>query len=160
GRRAAGRTLGRSADRLRGRSRRVASHGRRADRQLRGQAGALQDPAPGHLSGRIAAQSVGQGAQARAARVLRRGRGAAGVTGRRLRLGVDIGGTFTDFVLADADSGQLTFYKSLTTPEEPARGVMEGIAALLALAGAAPAEVQTVIHGTTLASNAIIERKG
>jgi len=76
------------------------------------------------------------------------------------RLGVDIGGTFTDFVLYDLASGALTTYKTLTTPEEPARAVIEGWRALLAAVGGDGADVELVIHGTTLITNALIERKG
>ncbi|MHA1153944.1 MAG: hydantoinase/oxoprolinase N-terminal domain-containing protein, partial [Alphaproteobacteria bacterium] len=74
------------------------------------------------------------------------------------RLAVDIGGTFTDVVL-EASGGQVTI-KVLTTPDNPERGVLEGIARVMAEAGAEPAEVGLIIHGTTLATNALIERKG
>ena len=77
---------------------------------------------------------------------------------RRIRLAVDIGGTFTDVVL-DKD-GERFSAKILTTPREPEAGVIEGVASLLARAGVAPAGVGLVIHGTTLATNALIERKG
>jgi N-methylhydantoinase A len=76
------------------------------------------------------------------------------------RLGVDIGGTFTDLVLVDEAAGTLHVGKVLTTPKEPAHGVEEGISALLHEAGVSPARVRAVIHGTTLATNALIERKG
>jgi N-methylhydantoinase A/oxoprolinase/acetone carboxylase beta subunit len=78
----------------------------------------------------------------------------------RYHLGVDIGGTFTDFVLADERTAELRFHKALTTPDEPARAVVEGLEFLLQRAGVAAVEIASVIHGTTLASNAIIERKG
>ncbi|MCC6717472.1 MAG: hydantoinase/oxoprolinase family protein [Acetobacteraceae bacterium] len=74
------------------------------------------------------------------------------------RLAVDIGGTFTDLALEHA--GQRTTIKVLTTPAAPEQGVMEGVQAILAAAGLAPADISIVIHGTTLATNAIIERKG
>ena len=77
-----------------------------------------------------------------------------------LRIGVDIGGTFTDLVLLDPANGRLVNGKVLTTPDDPSRGVLTGIAALLARAAAAPADIAQVIHGTTLVANAIIERKG
>jgi N-methylhydantoinase A len=76
------------------------------------------------------------------------------------RLGVDIGGTFTDFVLYDVGGGSVATYKTLTTPQEPARAVIEGWEALLAAAGIAGTDVHLVIHGTTLITNALIERKG
>ena len=74
------------------------------------------------------------------------------------RLAVDIGGTFTDVVLEHGD--QQTTAKVLTTPAAPERGVLEGIAKALADAGLAPGDVGLLIHGTTLATNALIERKG
>jgi N-methylhydantoinase A len=74
------------------------------------------------------------------------------------RLAADIGGTFTDIVLETA-RGRFTT-KVLTTPRAPEEGVMEGIAVVLAEAKLAPAEVGLLIHGTTLATNALIERKG
>jgi N-methylhydantoinase A len=75
-------------------------------------------------------------------------------------LGVDIGGTFTDFVLCHAPTGRVWLGKRLTTAEEPARAVHEGLAELSAQAGAAGADLEVVIHGTTLITNALIERKG
>ncbi len=77
-----------------------------------------------------------------------------------LRIGVDIGGTFTDLVLLDLATGRLTNAKVLTTPDDPSRGVLAGLAEVLARAGARAADVSQVIHGTTLVANAIIERKG
>ncbi len=77
---------------------------------------------------------------------------------QRTRLAVDIGGTFTDVALEHA--GRLTTAKVLTTPSAPERGVEEGVAAILSAAGLKPRDVAIVIHGTTLATNAIIERKG
>ncbi len=78
----------------------------------------------------------------------------------RARIGVDIGGTFTDLVLVDETTGAVRVGKLLTTPKEPAQAVEQGVAALLHEAGRAPATVGAVIHGTTLATNALIERKG
>jgi N-methylhydantoinase A len=82
------------------------------------------------------------------------------VTAPRLRLGVDIGGTFTDLVLTDPATGALWNGKVLTTPADPSQGVLDGIREVTALAGVAPAAIAQVIHGTTLVANAIIERKG
>src|SRR3990172_5261894 len=76
------------------------------------------------------------------------------------RIGVDIGGTFTDLVWADEATGAVRVGKVLTTPKDPAQAVEQGIVALLQDAGSAPASVRTLIHGTTLATNALIERKG
>ncbi len=82
------------------------------------------------------------------------------MTAAHYRLGVDVGGTFTDFVLMDEVTGKLTPYKVLTTYDDPANGIVEGIRELLKLANVAPTSVQTVVHGTTLATNAMLERKG
>src|SRR5216683_1437728 len=76
------------------------------------------------------------------------------------RIGVDIGGTFTDLVLVDDDSGALTVGKLLTTPENPAKAVEAGIIALIRDAGTNAQSVKTLVHATTLATNAIIERRG
>ncbi|MCO6417370.1 hydantoinase/oxoprolinase family protein [Siccirubricoccus sp. KC 17139] len=74
------------------------------------------------------------------------------------RLAVDIGGTFTDLVLERG--GQSWSTKILTTPAAPEQAVLQGTQRILQQAGVAPAEVGLVVHGTTLATNALIERKG
>jgi N-methylhydantoinase A len=79
---------------------------------------------------------------------------------QRFRVGVDIGGTFTDLVVVDDHSGELLAVKVLTTPHDPAVGVLDGVSAALAEARATPADIRSIVHGTTLATNAIIERKG
>src|SRR6185503_11364170 len=76
------------------------------------------------------------------------------------RIGVDIGGTFTDLVLVDEVTGAVSVGKLLTTPKEPAQAVEQGVLTLLHEAGRGPASVRALIHGTTLATNALIERKG
>ena len=76
------------------------------------------------------------------------------------RFGVDIGGTFTDLVVVDETTGALRVGKVLTTAKDPAHGVEQGIQTLLDEARVAPARVRAVVHGTTLATNALIERKG
>ena len=74
------------------------------------------------------------------------------------RLSVDIGGTFTDIVI-EAD-GRRTTVKMLTTPAAPEEGVIDGVEAALEEAGLAASRLSLVLHGTTLATNAILERKG
>lgn len=74
------------------------------------------------------------------------------------RLAVDIGGTFTDLVLELG--GQRYCDKLLTTHQDPALGVMQGIQQLLQVSGAKPADIHLLLHGTTLATNALIERRG
>ena len=76
------------------------------------------------------------------------------------RLGIDIGGTFTDFALFDTDSGSLNIFKLLTTADDPSRAVIEGVATLLERESVDITEVSEVVHGTTLVTNAVIERKG
>ena len=74
------------------------------------------------------------------------------------RLAVDIGGTFTDLAIEHA--GQRTTIKVLTTPAAPEQGVMEGVRAILFASGLSAADISILVHGTTLATNAVIERKG
>ena len=76
------------------------------------------------------------------------------------RISFDIGGTFTDFILVDGETGALHLHKCLTTPEDPSIGALAGMADLLRSAGVGLAEVGHVVHGTTLVTNAIIERSG
>ena len=76
------------------------------------------------------------------------------------RIGVDIGGTFTDLVWVDEATGAVRVGKLLTTPKDPSQAVEEGVVTLLHEADAAAGAVRALIHGTTLATNALIERKG
>jgi len=76
------------------------------------------------------------------------------------RIGVDIGGTFTDIVLWDGAGDNLILDKILTTPDDPSRAVLEGIGRVLETAGIGAKDLASVIHGTTLVANALIERKG
>lgn len=82
----------------------------------------------------------------------------ASATESRIRLAVDIGGTFTD-VVVETSRGRHT-KKVLTTPAAPEAGVMDGMLGVLGEAGLSVGAVEVIIHGTTLATNAIIERKG
>ncbi|MBI2529051.1 MAG: hydantoinase/oxoprolinase family protein [Candidatus Rokubacteria bacterium] len=79
------------------------------------------------------------------------------------RIGIDVGGTFTDMVAVD-DAGRVTLAKAASTPADPSLGVMDGIAALAAALGTAPAPLlagtERIVHGTTAATNALLERKG
>ena len=76
------------------------------------------------------------------------------------RIGIDIGGTFTDFVLVREDSGAMRFAKALTTPRDPSECVVAGVRDLLAEHRVPIDQVQAIVHGTTLATNAVIERRG
>ncbi len=77
-----------------------------------------------------------------------------------MRLGIDVGGTFTDFVLLDDASGQIHTYKCLTTPRDPAEAIVEGMRGLTQQIPGYVGQLEEIIHGTTLVINAIIERKG
>jgi N-methylhydantoinase A len=76
------------------------------------------------------------------------------------RIGIDVGGTFTDLVLVDRATGALTVFKEPSTPSDPSEAVERGMSGLLARAGRRPEEVELVIHGTTIGLNAIIQRRG
>jgi len=76
------------------------------------------------------------------------------------RIGIDVGGTFTDFTMIDEDSGRVLFHKVPSTPHDPSEAIQQGIAGMLAEHGVPPAQVSHVGHGTTVATNLIIERKG
>lgn len=75
-------------------------------------------------------------------------------------IGVDVGGTFTDIVYSDMATGALSIHKVATTPADPSIGVMLGIAEICALAAVDPADIAFVFHGTTIATNAVLENKG
>jgi len=79
---------------------------------------------------------------------------------RPYRLGCDIGGTFTDFVLLNNETGEIQVNKRLTTPKDPSDAVEEGIEDLLEMSPGFVGQLDEVIHGTTLVINSIIERKG
>jgi N-methylhydantoinase A len=74
-------------------------------------------------------------------------------------LATDVGGTFTDVVLARED-GRVSVVKTLTTPDDPTEGLLRGVERVLDLAGVAPGEVDRFVHATTLATNVILERRG
>lgn len=76
------------------------------------------------------------------------------------RIAFDIGGTFTDFTLQDLSTGRLSFWKTLSSPSDPARAVLKGLGELMEQFGIAFSQVSDIIHATTIAANAIIERKG
>lgn len=82
------------------------------------------------------------------------------MTQRKFLMGVDIGGTFTDLVLAEEGNHKLYNAKTLTTPSNPAEGVLTAVCEALAQAGAPPGAVKRLVHGTTLATNLILERTG
>jgi N-methylhydantoinase A len=76
------------------------------------------------------------------------------------RVGIDVGGTFTDFALTDDANGVLRMGKVLTTPEDPSLGVLQGLDAMAADAGVAVADIAEAVHATTIATNTVIQRNG
>ncbi|MFK3777509.1 hydantoinase/oxoprolinase family protein [Agrobacterium sp. NPDC089420] len=76
------------------------------------------------------------------------------------RIGIDVGGTFTDFVLFDPARKNLTYYKEPSTPDEPSRALIVGLQSLLDKAGLSAGDIETLMHGTTIGLNAIIQRRG
>jgi N-methylhydantoinase A len=79
-----------------------------------------------------------------------------------MRIGIDVGGTFTDLVLIDDRRGKIHYTKVLTIPQDPARGVLNGIEKILRVSNASMADLDYMVHGhgTTIGTNALIERKG
>lgn len=75
-------------------------------------------------------------------------------------MGIDIGGTFTDVVLVDEETGEVRTYKEHTTSADLVQGAIRGVKGLLGREGAAPESIDLVAHGTTLASNAVLEASG
>jgi N-methylhydantoinase A len=78
----------------------------------------------------------------------------------RCRIGIDVGGTFTDFVLANLTTGALTHYKEPSVPADPSMSVRRGLPPLIEKAGVDAQDVELVVHGTTLLVNAIIQGRG
>src|SRR5258708_36258161 len=78
------------------------------------------------------------------------------VGGSRMRIGIDTGGTFTDVVAVHEVSGVLTVTKTPSTPADPAQGFMTGLAKMLGLLAAGPAEITSISHGTTIATNQLL----
>lgn len=75
-------------------------------------------------------------------------------------IGVDVGGTFTDFSVFSTATGELRHYKRSSTPADPSKAIMSGIAEILSEQEINPADVTYLAHGTTVATNALIEKKG
>ena len=77
----------------------------------------------------------------------------------QLRIGIDTGGTFTDVVAVDARTGVVVTTKTPSTPEDPARGFIDGVDKILGLIGATPADISSILHGTTVATNQLLQGK-
>ncbi len=76
------------------------------------------------------------------------------------RIGVDVGGTFTDVALYDETAGAVAVHKVPSVPQDPSQGILDGIAAILEARGLPPTAVAYLAHGTTVATNALLERRG
>ena len=74
-------------------------------------------------------------------------------------LGVDVGGTFTDLVLRNA-TDELFFHKVPSTPEDPGRALVQGIAELIEQTGTSDGTIELLVHGTTVATNCVLQRSG
>ncbi|MFO7543919.1 MAG: hydantoinase/oxoprolinase N-terminal domain-containing protein, partial [Trueperaceae bacterium] len=88
------------------------------------------------------------------------GRASGNTAARRYVVGLDIGGTFTDLVLLDRETNALRLHKVLTTPDDPAEGALKGLRELLTEADIGFDQLADLLHGTTIVTNAIIERRG
>ena len=76
------------------------------------------------------------------------------------RIGVDVGGTFTDLIYIDDEAGTVIVHKTPSTPADPSIGTVQGITELCVMAGIKPAQLDQVFHGTTVATNIVIEHNG
>ncbi len=76
------------------------------------------------------------------------------------RIGVDVGGTFTDLIYVDDESGRVIVHKTPSTPQDPSIATVSGIRELCEMAGVQPSELDQVFHGTTVATNIVIEHNG
>ncbi|GAB7005466.1 hydantoinase/oxoprolinase family protein [Nocardioides sp. AN3] len=76
------------------------------------------------------------------------------------KIGIDVGGTFTDIVLLDTSNGTLKITKVPSTPSNPSIGLLDGIDSILELAGARLSDVESIVHGTTVVTNLLLERNG
>ena len=78
----------------------------------------------------------------------------------RYRLGIDIGGTFTDLAVVDEATGETLTFKTPSVPSDPARAVLNGIVRLRDEYGIAPGQISYFVHGTTLGLNTLLQRSG
>ena len=78
----------------------------------------------------------------------------------KISFGIDVGGTFTDFVVFDHETGKYYFGKRLSTPENPSKGILSGIVDLCRSLEYPVSSIDHLVHGTTIVANQIIERKG
>ncbi len=83
---------------------------------------------------------------------------------KTIRIAIDTGGTFTDIVLLESTSGRMIFHKVASTPDDPGRSLVQGIVEIVELAQASGddgvAQIELLVHGTTVATNAVLQRRG
>lgn len=77
-----------------------------------------------------------------------------------ISIGIDVGGTFTDLIYVDRETGAQGIHKVSTTPDDPSQGVITGLTELMAAASIAPGDIAQIFHGTTTATNAVLEARG
>ena len=77
-----------------------------------------------------------------------------------IRLGIDVGGTFTDLLLINSDTGDLQLLKTPSTPQDQSIGILNGIEGIIEQAGVAPSQIEALLHGTTISTNIVLEQKG
>jgi len=77
-----------------------------------------------------------------------------------MRIGIDVGGTFTDVILVDEKTGKFHYNKTPTTHHDLAEGVLKGLEEILNIGGVSMDDIDYIIHGTTIGTNAIVEGKG
>jgi N-methylhydantoinase A len=75
-------------------------------------------------------------------------------------LGIDIGGTFTDIYLVDNETEEQTIHKVSTTPDDPSRGALKGATEICEMTDTPPSDIEYILHGTTIATNAVLEHEG
>src|SRR5918998_1507672 len=75
------------------------------------------------------------------------------------RIGVDVGGTFTDLILVDEELGRITVDKVPSTPDDPARGTVEGVRGVCERGAVAPQALDAILHGTTVATNIVLQKR-
>ena len=76
------------------------------------------------------------------------------------RLGIDVGGTFTDLLLFNDNTGESHLLKTPSTPDDQSVGILTGIEKIVAESGVSPSEINTILHGTTVSTNIVLEEKG
>ncbi|MGI9367998.1 MAG: hydantoinase/oxoprolinase family protein [Ruegeria sp.] len=77
-----------------------------------------------------------------------------------IRMGIDVGGTFTDLLVMNSDTGDMQLLKTPSTPDDQSVGIVNGLNGIVSQAGIAPGQVESLLHGTTVSTNIVLEEKG